>query len=105
MRQISGQHLVFEIAEDTFTLTPRATALATNSALENVCREFYHGVNTPIFSSPLCFLKGTRFKNPTNLNNGNWQYKKSTTNNFVQDLTVNPAIPLTAIQNRSAQSL
>ncbi|KFY46973.1 hypothetical protein V494_00266 [Pseudogymnoascus sp. VKM F-4513 (FW-928)] len=33
MRQISGQHLVIETAEDTFALTPWANALATDPAL------------------------------------------------------------------------
>ncbi|KAG4432289.1 hypothetical protein IFR05_012237 [Cadophora sp. M221] len=92
MRQISGQHLVLETAKDTFAPTPWATALATDFVLANVYGEFYHGVNTPMFSSLPYFLKDNGFKNPTDLNNGNWQYKKPTTNNFFQDLAVSTDI-------------
>lgn len=92
MRQISGQHLVVETAEDTFAPTPWATALATDPALSNVYGEFYNGVNNPMFRSLPYFLKEKGFKNPTDLNDCNWQYKKSTGNNFFQDLALNPAI-------------
>jgi hypothetical protein len=92
MRQISGQHLVIETAEDTFAPTPWATALATDPALSNVYGEFYHGVNNPMFRSLPYFLKERGFKSPTDLNDCNWQYQKSSGNDFFQDLAANPAI-------------
>lgn len=92
MRQISGQNLVVETAADTFTPTPWVTALASDTALQNVYGEFYRGVNTAMFTSLPYFLHSTGFKNPTDLNNGNWQFQKPNGNNFFQDLAVSPEI-------------
>ncbi|KAH7310078.1 O-methyltransferase-domain-containing protein [Rhexocercosporidium sp. MPI-PUGE-AT-0058] len=69
------------------------TELAEMTGADEVLiREFYRGVNTAMFSTLPYFLKDTGFNNPTDLNNGNWQYKKPTANNFFQDLAVNPTI-------------
>ncbi|KAL2067764.1 hypothetical protein VTL71DRAFT_15860 [Oculimacula yallundae] len=92
MRQISGQHLITEIAEDTFAPTTWSLAMGTSATLPNIYGEYLHGVNIPIFASLPYFLKDTGFKNPTDLKAGNWQYKKSSPNNFFQDLAVNPGI-------------
>ena len=61
--QISRQHLVIEIAEDTFASTTWATALATNPAFSNLYREFY--ANVIIQCSEVChLLKQREFKSP-----------------------------------------
>lgn len=92
MRQISGQHLIVEIAEDTFAPTPWATALAADPALSAVYGEFYSQLNNPMFRSLPYFLKDNGFKNPNDVNNCNWQYWKGTSNNLFQDLALNPAM-------------
>ena len=92
IRQISGQHLVVETAEDTFAPTPWATALATDPALSSVYGEFYNEVNNPMFRSLPYFLKERGFKNPTDVNDSNWQYWKGTSNNFFQDVGLNSAM-------------
>jgi O-methyltransferase domain len=90
MRQISGQHLVIETAKDTFAPTPWANALASDPSLAAVYGEFYNSVNLPMFRSLPYFLASQNFKNPTDVNNGNWQFKKDSSNNFFQDVALNP---------------
>ncbi|KAH8805413.1 S-adenosyl-L-methionine-dependent methyltransferase [Xylogone sp. PMI_703] len=92
MRQISGQHLVVEMAEDTFAPTPWAMALAADPALSAVYGEFYSQLNNPMFRSLPYFLKENGFKSPTDVNNCNWQFWKKSSNNLFQDLAINPAM-------------
>jgi hypothetical protein len=90
MRQISGQNLVTETAQDTFAPTPWASALASDPALAGVYGEFYNQVNTPMFRSLPYFLASNKFKNPTDISTGNWQYGKESGNNFFQDMPLKP---------------
>ena len=90
IRQISGQHLVVEATEDTFAPTPTAAALAADPALSAVYGEFYNQLDNPMFRSLPYFLKEKGFKNPTNVNDCNWQYWKGTSNNLFQDMGINP---------------
>ncbi|KFY81900.1 hypothetical protein V500_10979 [Pseudogymnoascus sp. VKM F-4518 (FW-2643)] len=92
MRQISGQHLVIETAEDTFAPTPWAKALATDPALSAVYGEFYAQLNSPMFKSLPYFLKERGFQSPSDVNECNWQYWKGTSNNLFADLSTNPAM-------------
>jgi hypothetical protein len=89
MRQISGQQLVMEIQEDTFTPTPWVTSLTADPALPAVYGEFYAQLINPMFRSLLYFLKQKGFKNPTDVTDGNWQSWRGTANNLFQDLAIN----------------
>ncbi|PVH79802.1 O-methyltransferase [Cadophora sp. DSE1049] len=61
MRQISGQHLVIETAADTFSPTPWATALATDTSLRNVYGELlprHLAVSPEIAADFHCAMEG-----------------------------------------------
>ncbi|KAF7561197.1 hypothetical protein G7046_g2951 [Stylonectria norvegica] len=92
MRQIAGQNLVTEVAEDTFAPTPWAKTLASDAAFPNLYGTFYGEVNNPMFRTLPFFLKETEFKNPTDLNNCNWQYLRGPENNFFQFVGSNPLV-------------
>src|SRR4051812_24212886 len=92
MRQISGQYLVVETAEDTFAPTPWAKALAADPALASVYGTFYSEVNNPMFRTLPFFLKETGFKNPTDVNKSNWQYLRGPESNFFQFVGADPSV-------------
>lgn len=90
IRQISGQNLVIETAEDTYKPTPWVYALAEDHALANVYGEFYAYVNSPMFRTLPAYLKKTGYKVPTNPNDCNWQFMRGADENIFQSLGANP---------------
>ena len=106
MRQISGQNLVIETSEDTFAPTPWAAALASDparmstsklhcsnilltTAVSSIYGEFYAQLNNPMFRTLPYFLAETKYQNPTDVSESNWQFCKGTPNNLFQDLAIN----------------
>ncbi|KAI8416096.1 hypothetical protein FOFC_02405 [Fusarium oxysporum] len=69
VRQISGQHLVIETAEDTYKPTPWVHALAADQILANVYGGLNHFVNILTFRTLPSYLKQTSYRNPTDPNN------------------------------------
>ncbi|CAN9474332.1 unnamed protein product [Alternaria alternata] len=91
IRQISGQNLAIETAEDTYEPTPWIRALAEDQALANVYGEFHGFVNSPMFRTLPAYLKKTGYKVPTNPNDCNWQFMRGSNENLFQSLGANPA--------------
>lgn len=92
LRQISGQNLVAETAEDTFAPTAWAKALAEDPALASTYGEFYSGLNLPMFVSLPSFLREKGYRNPTDVTDGNWQFWKGTADGFFHDVTTEPEL-------------
>lgn len=92
MRQVSGQHLVTETAEDTFVPTPWAKALAEDPALTSVYGMFYSRLNNPMFMSLPYFLKERGFNNATDETDCNWHYWEGTKNGFFHGVTTDPEL-------------
>ncbi|KAM5346420.1 hypothetical protein ACJ41O_009425 [Fusarium nematophilum] len=90
VRQISGQNLVIETAEDTFKPTPWVHALAADEALSNTYGALYDFVNGPMFRTLPFYLKETGYKNPTDPNDCNWQFLKKEKVNLFQSLGADP---------------
>ncbi|KAM6508594.1 hypothetical protein FSOLCH5_011589 [Fusarium solani] len=74
MRQIAGQNLITETAEDTYKPTPWVYSIAADEALSNTYGALYDFVNGPMFRSLPSYLKETGYKNPTDPNKCNWQF-------------------------------
>ncbi|KAI0005241.1 O-methyltransferase-domain-containing protein [Xylariaceae sp. FL0662B] len=74
MRCIEGQNLVVETAEDTYARTPWAETLARDPSFPGMYCGFYHELNSPMFRTLPYYLQKTGFKNPTNVNDCNFQY-------------------------------
>ncbi|KAF4445536.1 sterigmatocystin 8-o-methyltransferase [Fusarium austroafricanum] len=91
VRQIAGQNLVTETAEDTFKPTPWVHALVADPALANVYGALYNFVNIPTFSAFPEYLKQTGYKNPSDSNNCNWHFANNCKENVFQSLALNPA--------------
>ncbi|KAM0298092.1 hypothetical protein HYE67_001128 [Fusarium culmorum] len=90
MRQISGQNLVIETAEDTYKPTPWVHALTGDQALANVYGGLSDFVNAPMFRTLPFYLKKTGYKNPTDPNDCNWQFMKGKQENLFQSLGADP---------------
>ncbi|KAF5535492.1 sterigmatocystin 8-o-methyltransferase [Fusarium mexicanum] len=90
IRQIAGQNLVTETAEDTFKPTPWVHTLVADPALANVYGALYNFVNIPTFSALPEYLKQTGYKNPSDSNNCNWQFANKCKENVFQSLALNP---------------
>ncbi|KAG6000380.1 hypothetical protein E4U21_005543 [Claviceps maximensis] len=90
LRQISGQHLVTETAEDTFAPTAWARALAEDRCLPSTYGTFYSELNVPMFVSLPSFLRHTGYENPTDVAAGNWQFGPGTSRGFFEDLSTRP---------------
>ncbi|KAF5666077.1 sterigmatocystin 8-o-methyltransferase [Fusarium heterosporum] len=90
IRQLSGQNLVTETAEDTYKPTPWIHALTTDPALANVYGGLYGFVNAPMFRSLPGYLKETGYKNPNDPNDCNWQFMNNSEENLFQSLGANP---------------
>ncbi|EWZ38848.1 O-methyltransferase-domain-containing protein [Fusarium oxysporum Fo47] len=90
IRQISGQNLVIETAEDTYKPTPWVHALTADPALANVYGGLYNFVNNPMFQTLPAYLKRTGYKNPTDPNDCNWQFMKGRQENLFQSLGADP---------------
>ncbi|KAG5970623.1 hypothetical protein E4U55_001538 [Claviceps digitariae] len=90
LRQISGQHLVIETAEDTFAPTAWARALAEDRALPSTYGTFYSELNVPMFASLPSFLRHREYQNPTDVADGNWQFCMGTSRGFFDDVGAKP---------------
>ncbi|KAJ4156248.1 hypothetical protein NW754_007872 [Fusarium falciforme] len=74
MRQIAGQNLITETAEDTYKPTPWVYSIAADEELSNTYGALYDFVNGPMFKSLPSYLKETGYKNPTDPKKCNWQF-------------------------------
>ncbi|EFW99940.1 O-methyltransferase-like protein [Grosmannia clavigera kw1407] len=74
MRTLSGQLLVIEVAEDTYERTPLAIALADDPPFAGIYGGFYHDATSPMFRTLPAYLKKTGYRNPTDVNECNFQY-------------------------------
>ena len=90
IRQISGQNLVIETAEDTYKPTAWVHAIVADPALANVYGGLYDFVNAPMFRTLPFYLKKTGYKNPTDPNDCNWQFMKGKQENLFQSLGADP---------------
>lgn len=86
MRQISGQHLIIEVGEDEYTTTPWVERLVSDPAFPSMYGEFYKNLNIAMYRTLPYFLAENRFKNPTDVNNSNWQYMTRRNNSFFDDV-------------------
>ncbi|KAF3019301.1 hypothetical protein E8E14_008480 [Neopestalotiopsis sp. 37M] len=73
LRHVAAQHFITEIEEDTYASTPYALSLGTDPALVSIYGSFYHEVQVPLAASMPSFFAETGFKNPTDLQDGNFQ--------------------------------
>lgn len=89
MRLIAGQCLVTETAEDTYARTPWAKALADDPAFASMYGGFYHELNNPLFHGLPAYLKKTGFRNPTDVNNCNFQHWRGEGANFFHYIGTN----------------
>lgn len=92
MRHVSGQRLVTEVDEDTYAPTAWAKALASDAAFPGMYGGFYHELNAQMFRTLPGYLKQTGFKNPTNVNDCNFQYWKGAGANMFQYVGTNPLL-------------
>ncbi|KAF4456477.1 sterigmatocystin 8-o-methyltransferase [Fusarium albosuccineum] len=90
MRQIAGQNLIIETAQDTYRPTPWVHALAADEALSNTYGALYDFVNGPMFRTLPFYLKETGYKNPTNPNDCNWQFMKKSKETLFESLGSDP---------------
>ncbi|CAJ2502620.1 Uu.00g100140.m01.CDS01 [Anthostomella pinea] len=92
MRCIGGQNLVIETAEDTYARTPWAKTLAEDKSFPSMYGGFYHELNSPMFRTLPFFLKETGYKNPTDVNDCNFQYWRGKDANMFQYCGTNPLL-------------
>lgn len=92
MRHVAGQRLVLEVDEDTYAPTEWAKALAADAAFPGMYGGFYHELNSPMFRTLPSYLKETGFKNPSDVNNCNFQYWKGAGANMFQYVGTNPLL-------------
>ncbi|KAL2267367.1 hypothetical protein VTJ83DRAFT_4644 [Remersonia thermophila] len=92
MRVISGQHLITEVALDTYARTPWAKRFAEDPAFGSMYGGFYHELNNPMFRSLPAYLKSTNFRNPTNVNDCNLQFWLGQKGNLFQYIGTNAAL-------------
>ncbi|KAJ9143500.1 Demethylsterigmatocystin 6-O-methyltransferase 2 [Pleurostoma richardsiae] len=92
MRCISGQFLVTEVAEDTYARTTWAKTLAEDSSFPGMYGGFYHELNNPMFRTLPFYLKKTGFRNPTDVNDCNFQYWRGAGANMFQYVGTNPLL-------------
>ncbi|KAI1308336.1 S-adenosyl-L-methionine-dependent methyltransferase [Xylaria venustula] len=70
---LAAQHLIAEAGEDTYASTPWAQALGTDPSIASIYGTLYHEILAPLCLSLPFFLKETGFKNPTDIQSGNFQ--------------------------------
>ncbi|KAL2022628.1 hypothetical protein VTK56DRAFT_4972 [Thermocarpiscus australiensis] len=92
MRAIAGQNLVTEVAQDTYARTPWARALAEDPSFAGMYGGFYHELNNPMFRTLPAYLKQTGFKNPTDMNDCNFQFWRGPGANMFQYVGTNPLL-------------
>lgn len=92
MRAIAGQNLVTETAEDTYGRTAWARALADDPPFAGMYGGFYHELNNQMFRTLPAYLKKTGFRNPTNVNDCNFQYWRGEGANMFTYVGTNPLL-------------
>ncbi|KAG5926349.1 hypothetical protein E4U53_003104 [Claviceps sorghi] len=92
LRQIAGQHLVTETAEDTFAPTAWARALAEDEAMPSIYGNFYSELMVPMFVSLPSFLRHKGYRNPTDVTDSNWQFRSGTGHGFFDDVNARPDV-------------
>ena len=92
MRAIAGQNLVTETAQDTYARTAWARALAEDRSFAGMYGGFYHELNNPMFRTLPYYLKQTGFRNPTNVDDCNFQYWRGAGANMFQYVGTNPLL-------------
>ncbi|KAK4240554.1 S-adenosyl-L-methionine-dependent methyltransferase [Achaetomium macrosporum] len=92
MRAIAGQLLVTEVAPDTYARTPWARALAEDPSFAGMYGGFYHELNNPMFRTLPYYLKKTGFRNPTNVNDCNFQFWRGEGASMFQYVGTNPLL-------------
>ncbi|KAK4041040.1 S-adenosyl-L-methionine-dependent methyltransferase, partial [Parachaetomium inaequale] len=92
MRCISGQHLVTEVSLDTYARTPWAQALSDGPSFAGMYGGFYHELNNPMFRTLPSYPKETGFRNPTDVNNCNFQFWRGEGANMFQYVGTNPKL-------------
>jgi hypothetical protein len=92
MRAIAGQHLVIEVGPDTYARTPWAKTLVEDKAFPSLYGGFYHELNNPMFHTLPGYLKSTNFRNPTNVNDCNFQYWRGKDANMFAYVGTNSAL-------------
>ncbi|EON95867.1 putative sterigmatocystin 8-o-methyltransferase protein [Phaeoacremonium minimum UCRPA7] len=84
--------LLIKTAADTYARTPWAKALAEDSSFPGMYGGFYHELNNPMFRTLPFFLKETGFKNPTDVNDCNFQFWRGKDANMFQYVGTNPLL-------------
>ena len=74
VRLLAGQHQLAEVDCDTFAQTPWSRSVGTMGCFPGCYGEFYHKLNMPIFGSLPAYLRHTDFRNPTDVDDGNFQF-------------------------------
>jgi hypothetical protein len=92
MRAIAGQALVTEVAADTYARTPWAETLADDASFQGMYGGFYHELNSPMFRSLPAYLQKTGFKNPTDVDDCNFQFWRGAGANMFQYVGTNPLL-------------
>ncbi|KAK4107680.1 S-adenosyl-L-methionine-dependent methyltransferase [Canariomyces notabilis] len=92
MRAIAGQHLVTEVGPDTYARTAWARALAEDGSFAGMYGGFYHELNNPMFRTLPYYLKSTGFRNPTDVNDCNFQFWRGQGANMFQYVGTNPLL-------------
>ncbi|OTB05750.1 hypothetical protein M426DRAFT_319428 [Hypoxylon sp. CI-4A] len=64
VRHLAAQHLLVEVAEDTYKSTSWATTLGTDPSFPALYGTLYHDITTVVFGGMPPFLKRTGYKNP-----------------------------------------
>ncbi|KAL2258297.1 hypothetical protein VTK26DRAFT_8433 [Humicola hyalothermophila] len=82
MRALAGQCLVNETAEDTYGRTAWAKAVAEDPPFPGMYNAFYHDLNIPLFTTLPAYLRSIGFRNPTDVNDGNFQHWHGAGTNF-----------------------
>ncbi|KAK5997733.1 O-methyltransferase af390-400 [Cladobotryum mycophilum] len=92
IRHLAGQHLVTEIAEDTYAPTPWCAALAASDPpLASVYGKFYADM-APTFINLPSFLKHTGYRNPTDTRACNMQHWTKSDDDFFQHVARDPEL-------------
>lgn len=74
MRALAGQCLVTEVTQDTYERTPWATTLTEDPSFPALYGDIYRKLLSPVFNTLPSFLKERHYRNPTDGNDGNFQF-------------------------------
>jgi len=92
MRQIAGQCLVTEVAEDTYLPTAFAQALASDLALPSCYGSFSQDLQQPCLANFPAFAAESGYQNPSDVNNCSFQHWKGSGANQFAYIGGNPVL-------------